>query len=33
VATAQLNTHAKPWSWGRSAPPTRTLRRKFVYCL
>ncbi|WP_343869249.1 transposase, partial [Dactylosporangium roseum] len=33
VATAQLNTRAKPWIWGRPAPPTRTLRRKFVYCL
>jgi transposase len=33
VATAQLNTRATPWVWGRPAPPTRTLRRKFVYCL
>jgi transposase len=33
TATGQLNTHAKPWIWGRPAPPTRTLRRKFVYCL
>lgn len=33
VATAQLNTRANPWIWGRPAPPTRTLRRKFVYCL
>ena len=33
VATAQLNTHAKPWMWGQPAPPTRTLRRKFVYRL
>lgn len=33
VATAQLNTRAKPWIWGHPAPPTRTLRRKFVYCL
>jgi transposase len=33
VATAWLNTRAKPWIWGRPAPPTRTLRRKFVYCL
>jgi transposase len=33
VATAWLNTRAKPWIWGRPPPPTRTLRRKFVYCL
>jgi transposase InsO family protein len=33
IATAQLNTHAKPWIWGRPPPPTRKLRRKFVYCL
>ena len=33
VATAQLNTHATPWVWGRPPPPTRKLRRKFVYCL
>jgi transposase len=33
VATAQLNTRAKPWRWGRPRPPTRTLRRKFVYRL
>ncbi|SBW22806.1 hypothetical protein FDG2_3155 [Candidatus Protofrankia californiensis] len=33
VATAQLNARAKPWIWGRPAPPTRTLRRRFVYCL
>jgi transposase len=33
TATAQLNTHAKPWIWGRPAPPTRKLRRKFVYRL
>ncbi len=33
VAAAQLNTHAKPWIWGRPAPPTRKLRRRFVYCL
>jgi hypothetical protein len=32
-ATAQLNTHAKPWTWGRPPPPTRKLRRKFVYFL
>ena len=33
TATAQLNTRAKPWIWGRQPPPTRTLRRKFMYCL
>jgi hypothetical protein len=33
IATAQLNTHAKPWIWGRPPPPTRELRRKFVYRL
>jgi transposase len=33
VATAWLNTRAKPWIWGRPQPPTRTLRRKFVYSL
>ena len=32
-ATAQLNAGARPWIWGRPAPPTRTLRRRFVYCL
>jgi hypothetical protein len=33
MATAQLNTRATPWIWGRPAPPARTLRRKFAYCL
>lgn len=33
LATAWLNTRAKPWIWGRPAPPTRTLRRRFVYLL
>jgi transposase len=33
TATAQLNTHAQPWIWGRPPPPTRKLRRKFVYAL
>jgi transposase len=33
TATAQLNAHAKPWIWGRPPPPTRNLRRKFVYRL
>ena len=31
-ATAWLNGRAKPWIWGRP-PPTRTLRRRFVYLL
>ena len=33
LATAQLNSRATPWIWGRPAPPTRKLRRRFVYCL
>ena len=33
VATGQLNTRAKPWIWGRPAPPTRRLRRRFEYRL
>jgi hypothetical protein len=33
VATAQLNARARPWIWGRPAPPTRQLRRRYVYCL
>jgi hypothetical protein len=33
VATAWLNARATPWVWGRPPPPTRTLRRKFVYLL
>nr|WP_312624072.1 IS630 family transposase [Pseudofrankia sp. BMG5.37] len=33
TATTQLNTHARPWVWGRPPPPTRTLRHRFVYCL
>jgi hypothetical protein len=28
VATAQLNARARPWIWGRPAPPTRHLRRR-----
>jgi hypothetical protein len=32
-ATAWLNTRARPWVWGRPAPPARTLRRRFVYLL
>jgi transposase len=31
VATAQLNTRARPWIWGRPAPPARHLRRRFIY--
>jgi hypothetical protein len=33
TATVQLNIHAKPWVWGRPQPPTRKLRRTFVYRL
>ncbi|WP_203218479.1 IS630 family transposase [Streptomyces sp. So13.3] len=33
LATTQLNARAKPWIWGRPAPPTRHLRRRYVYCL
>ncbi|MGW0580949.1 IS630 family transposase [Streptomyces sp. NPDC002920] len=33
VATAQLNARARPWIWGRPAPPTRRLRRRCVYTL
>jgi transposase len=32
-ATGQLNVRARPWVWGRPAPPHRQLRRRFVYCL
>lgn len=31
VATQQLNARARPWVWGRPAPPTRQLRRRYVY--
>ncbi|MDV9168546.1 hypothetical protein R6V09_00075 [Streptomyces sp. W16] len=31
LATSQLNTRAQPWVWGRPAPPTRLLRRRYVY--
>ncbi|WP_369268641.1 transposase [Streptomyces sp. R11] len=31
LATDQLNAHANPWIWGRPAPPTRLLRRRYVY--
>ncbi|WP_307710217.1 transposase [Streptomyces sp. V1I6] len=33
LATAQLNRRARPWIWGRPAPPTRHLRRRYIYCL
>lgn len=33
TTTAQLNRRAKPWIWGRPAPPHRRLRRRFIYCL
>jgi hypothetical protein len=33
LGTAQLNARARPWIWGRPAPPTRQLRRRFIYCL
>ncbi len=33
VATHQLNRRARPWVWGRSPPPRRRLRRRFVYSL
>ena len=31
VATVQLNTRARPWIWGRPAPPARHVRRRFIY--
>ncbi|MET7606609.1 transposase [Streptomyces avermitilis] len=31
LATSQLNSRANPWIWGRPAPPTRRLRRRYVY--
>jgi hypothetical protein len=33
VATAQLNTRARPWVWGRPQPKPRTYRRRFIYTL
>ena len=33
IATAQLNHHARAWIWGRLPPPSRQLRRRFVYRL
>ncbi|MFD3614600.1 transposase [Streptomyces sp. NPDC058676] len=31
LATSQLNARARPWIWGRPAPPTRLVRRRYVY--
>ncbi|MFF7791476.1 transposase [Streptomyces sp. NPDC007991] len=31
LATRQLNSHATAWIRGRPAPPTRRLRRRYVY--
>lgn len=33
VATQHLNARANPWIWGRTPPPQRRLRRRFVYRL
>jgi hypothetical protein len=33
AATAGLNARARPWVWGRPAPPTRIPRHRFVYIL
>ncbi|MEV6726145.1 transposase [Streptomyces xanthochromogenes] len=33
LATTQLNHRARPWIWGRPTPPTRHLRRRYVYRL
>jgi hypothetical protein len=33
LVTQQLNCRAKPWIYGRSPPPKRHLRRRFVYHL
>ncbi len=33
IATRQLNRRAKPWVWGRPAPPPRAHRRCFMYRL
>jgi hypothetical protein len=33
VATAQLNSHANPWVWGRRPPPPRVRRRRLAYLL
>ncbi|MFE5375488.1 hypothetical protein [Streptomyces mirabilis] len=31
LATDQLSSRARPWIWGRPTPPTRPLRRRYVY--
>ncbi|MEU8990459.1 transposase [Streptomyces sp. NPDC048558] len=31
LAIDQLNSRANPWIWGRPAPATRLLRRRYVY--
>ncbi|MDO0929630.1 transposase [Streptomyces sp. TG1A-8] len=31
LATSQLNSLARPWIWGRPAPPPRRLRRRYVH--
>jgi hypothetical protein len=31
LATNQLNSRTNPWIRGRRAPPTRRLRRRYVY--
>ncbi|WP_323136424.1 transposase [Streptomyces sp. NBC_01446] len=31
LASNQLNSRAHPWIWGRPTPPTRPLRRRYVY--
>jgi transposase len=33
IATAQLNTRARPWIWGRPPPQPRRYRRRFIYTL
>ena len=33
IATAQLNTPARPWVRGRAPPPPRRYRRRFIYTL
>jgi hypothetical protein len=33
MATTWLNSHARPWVWGRPAPAPRHYRRRFVYIL
>ncbi|MFJ2272539.1 IS630 family transposase, partial [Streptomyces sp. NPDC087849] len=33
LATVQLNSRARLWIWGRPAPTTRHLRRRYIYYL